>query len=310
LPPTVVADSRVSQMSGDLTDRETLDKLLAPNGCTRVTCIQLAALLSGYAESDFDLGMKVNLQGAIGVMEAMRAVGKQLGSPQIYVFTSTDYVASYNEANKATPVSEEAYCLSPVSYGIQKACVEMLLCDYSRKGFIDGRVGRLSAVLGRPGWSNSISWSFTGIFTQTLAGKDFEVPGSLPMDRTLPCSCVQNNVDGLLCLAGSVDAEKLGHNRVVQVPARSLSLNMIWKACQAVAEEEGVGASLGKLTMGELPKNATVKELNVCPAVDHSKAISLGLPDEVRIKEIIRDYYIRHVAQVDGPAAKKARVGA
>merc|ERR1719316_2590826 len=207
LPPAVASDSRVKTMAGDLTDRATLDRVLAPDFCTRVTCIQLAALLSGYAESDFDLGMKVNLQGAIGVMEAMRAVGSKLGSPQIYVFTSTDYVACYNEANKATPVSEESFCLSPVSYGVQKACVELLLSDYSRKGFIDGRVGRLSAVLGRPGWSNSISWSFTGIFTQTLAGKDFEVPGVLPMDRPYPCSCVRNNVDGLLHLASKADAE-------------------------------------------------------------------------------------------------------
>lgn len=307
LPTPVTSDSRVKLMSGDLTDRATLDSLLDPGECTRVTCIQLAALLSGYAESDFDLGMKVNLQGAIGVMEAIRKVSSKLGCPQIYVFCSTDYVASYNDFNKKNPVSEESYCLSPVSYGVQKACVEMLLCDYSRKGFIDGRAGRLSAVLGRPGWSNSISWSFTGIFTQTLAGKDFEVPGALPMDRTLPCSCVNNNIECLLGLAGRVDAEQLGHNRVVQVPARSLSLDMIWKACQEVAAEEGVSASLGKITLGELPKDATVKELNVCPAVDHSKAIRLALPDNVSIKDIIRDYYNRHVAE---PSAKRAKTSA
>ena len=171
----------------------------------------------------------------------------------MYVFTSTDYVASYNEANKRSPVTEESFRLSPVSYGVQKACVELLLCDYSRKGFIDGRVGRLSAVLGRPGWSNSISWSYTGIFTQTLAGKvcsthfhrssqlrvydgtgvceilqDFECPGALPMDRPFPCSCVKNNVAGLLYLAATVSAGSLGHNRVVQLPARSYTLTSIW----------------------------------------------------------------------------------
>jgi len=282
-------------MAGDLTDRATLDKLLDPEGCSRVTCIQLAALLSGYAEANFDLGMKVNLQGAIGVMEAMRAVGTKLGSPQIYVFTSSDYVAAYNDANKKTPVSEECFRLSPVSYGVQKACVELLLCDYSRKGFIDGRVGRLSAVLGRPGWSNSISWSFTGIFTNPLSGKDFECPAVLPMDRILPCSDVRNNVACLLDIAGKVGASKLGHNRVIQVPARSLSLNMIWAACQEVAKEEGVLDTLGKLTKGELPKDATVTEMNVCPAVDCSRAVELGLPNNVEIKEIIRDYYKRHV---------------
>merc|ERR1712224_1156824 len=109
-------------------------------------------------------------------------------------------------------------------------------------------------------------------------------------DRTLPCSDVRNNVECLLSLA-----EKLDHNRIVQCPARSLSLEMIWKACQEMAAEEGVSASLGKLTIGELPKDATVKEMNVCPAVNHSKALGLGLPDKVEIKEIIRDFYKRHI---------------
>lgn len=155
LGEAVTSDPRVKVVVGEMTDRATLDALFAPEGCTRVTVIQLAALLSGYAESNFDLGMKVNLHGAIGVMDSLRAVGEQLGGPQVYVFCSTDYVACYNEANKRAPTTEESFRLSPVSYGVQKACVELLLCDYSRKGFVDGRVGRLSAVLGRPGWSNS-----------------------------------------------------------------------------------------------------------------------------------------------------------
>jgi nucleoside-diphosphate-sugar epimerase len=288
------ADPRVSCVAGDLTDRATLDVVFAPEGCTRVTVIQLAAVLSGYAESDFELGMKVNLYGAIGVMDALRAVGQELGTPCIYLFTSTDYVTAYNTTNKENPTNEESFRLSPVSYGIQKACVELLLCDYSRKGFIDGRVGRLSAVLGRPGWSNSISWSYTGIFTQTLEGKDFECPGALPMDRPFPCSDVRNNVAGLLYLASEVNGDDLGHNRVVQLPARSLTLASIWEACQEVAKQEEI-APLGKVSIGELPEDATVKELNVCPAVDISKAVALGLPNEISIHEIIRDYIHLHI---------------
>ena len=76
-------------------------------------------------------------------------------APRVYLFTSTDYVAAYNERRKQdNSVSAANFRLSPVSCGMQKACVELLLCDYSRKGFIDGRVGRLSAVFGRLGWSN------------------------------------------------------------------------------------------------------------------------------------------------------------
>ena len=305
-----VSDPRVSCVAGDLTDRRTLDKLFDPDGCTRVTVIQLAALLSGYAEANFELGMKVNLHGAIGVMDALRAVGDKLGGPQIYLFTSTDYVAAYNDANKAAPVSEESFRLSPVSYGVQKACVELLLCDYSRKGYIDGRVGRLSAVLGRPGWSNSISWSYTGIFTQPLIGKDFEVPGVLPMDRPFPCSCVQNNVASLLYLASEVRGADLGHNRVVQIAAKSYTLSDIWAACQKVAAAAGIAAdTLGKVTQGALPKEATVTELNVCPAVDCAKAEALGMPMEVDIETIIADYVARHVKKEEEgePEAKRQK---
>ena len=357
----LASDSRVRCVAGDLTDRPTLDKLFAPDGATRVTVIQLAAVLSGYAESNFELGMKVNLHGAIGVMDALRAVGEKLGGPQVYVFTSTDYVAAYNEANKATPVTEESFRLSPVSYGVQKACVELLLCDYSRKGFVDGRVGRLSAVLGRPGWSNSISWSYTGpgssarrrppgspgprpkarscsppsqgapaplaprerrhataalfstaagIFTTTLEGKDFEVPGVLPMDRPFPCSCVQNNVASLLYLASEVRGADLGHNRVVQIAAKSYTLSEIWAACQKVAAAAGIAAdTLGKVTQGALPKEATVTELNVCPAVNCAKAEGLGMPMEVDIETIIADYVARHVKKEEEgePEAKRQR---
>merc|ERR1712070_971286 len=131
------------------------------------------------------------------------------------------YVTCFNKFNKTNPCTEESFRLSPVSYGCQKACVELLVCDYTRKGFLDGRVGRLSAVIGRPGWSNSISYSFTGIFTQPLEGKDYEVP--LPMDSRLPCSSLQNNVESLVFMAGKLASEPLGANRVIQIAAETFS---------------------------------------------------------------------------------------
>ena len=95
---------------------------------------------------------------------------------------------------------------------------------------------------------------------------------------------------------------------MVQVPAVSLTLSQIWKACQEVAAEEKV-SPLGKVSVGALPEGATVKELNVCPAVDISKAVSLGLPNNVSIHEIIRDYINVHIKPKQGnePSAKKAR---
>jgi len=291
IPESTRKDPRIEIQLGDLTDRATMDKLLKPEaGDEYVTCIHLAALLSGYAEDDFDLGMKVNLQGTINVMEAVRALKglEQLKNrPQKYVYVSTDYVACFNEYNRTHPVTEESFRLSPVSYGVQKACNELLLCDYTRKGFLDGRVGRLSAVIGRPGWSNSISYPYTGIFTQPLEGKDYEVP--LPMDVPYPCSALNTDVQCLLFLAGEADGEKMGHNRVVQLPAKSFTLNMLWEAAQAVAKEEGIAIGTIK-QVAPAGGTTTVKEINVCPEVDISKARALGMPTDVDAKDIIRDY--------------------
>ena len=110
--------------------------------------------------------MEINVHGTFNVMDRMREVSTRMGSPQQYIYVSTDYVNCFNEFNRTNPVTEESFRLSPVSYGVQKAAMELFICDYSRKGFIDGRVGRISAVIGRPGFSNSISYPYTGIFTQ------------------------------------------------------------------------------------------------------------------------------------------------
>ena len=77
-----------------------------------------------------------------------------------------------------------------------------------------------------------------------------------------------------------------------------------------MAKEEGI-AKLGAVTQGELPKDATVKELNVCPRVDYAKATALGLPDKISINEMIRDYIHTHMSRerpaADEPAAKRVK---
>jgi len=287
IPESFKKDSRVEIVIGDLCSKADIEKALAPGNCTKVTTIHLAALLSGNSEDNFDLGMKINLHGTLNVMECVRALKAKLGSPQIYVYTSTDYVAAYNEYNKVHPVSEEAFRLSPVSYGVQKACNELLVCDYTRKGFLDGRVGRLSAVIGRPGFSNSISYPYTGIFTQPLEGKNYDVP--LPMQIPYPCSSLNTNIDSFIFMAGKLDGQKLGHNRVIQIAAKSYTLAQIWEATQQVAKEEGV--KLGQIKSVSADSGATtIKEINVCPVVDCSKAKDLGFPTDVNLHDIIRDY--------------------
>jgi hypothetical protein len=81
----------------------------------------------------------------------------------------------------------------------------------------------------------------------------------------------------------------MGHNRVVQLPAKSFTLTMLWEAAQEVAKEEGI--KIGTITqVAPQGGTTTVKEINVCPEVDISKARSLGMPTDVDAKDIIRDY--------------------
>lgn len=287
IPASLKSDPRVKVELGDLCDKATIEKILQPGNATRVSTIHLAALLSGYAEENFDLGMKINLYGTLNVMECVRALKEKLGFPQIYVYTSTDYVTSFNEYNKTHPCNEESFRLSPVSYGCQKACVEILISDYTRKGFFDGRVARLSAVIGRPGFSNSISYPYTGIWTQTLEGKDYDVP--LPMDIPYPISSLHTNVLGFIHAIGKLDGEKIGHNRVIQFPAKSFTLKDLWAVAQELAKEEGI--SIGKIHhVAATSGSTTIKEINVCPLVDCAKAEKLGFPMTVDLKEIMRDY--------------------
>ena len=161
------------------------------------------------------------------------------------------------------------------------------LKEISREG-----VSSLSAVIGRPGWSNSISYPYTGIFTQPLEGKDYDVP--LPMDVPYPCSSLDTDIAGIIFLASSVDSAAIGHNRVVQIPAKSFCLKDIWQATQQVAREEGI--RLGKIRQVASNKgDTTVTEINVCPYVDCSKAKRLGLPMRVELTDIIRDYVNRYI---------------
>jgi nucleoside-diphosphate-sugar epimerase len=300
----VLSDSRFEMAVGDLCDKSFIEKVCTPgDGITAVTVLHIAAMLSGNSEDNFDGAMQNNLFAPIQVMETLRAVGKKLGKPQNYLFCSSDYVCCFNDFNKKNPVNENSFRLSPVSYGCQKACMEILVCDYTRKGFIDGRVARLSAVIGRPGFSNSISYPYTGIFTQPLLGKDYDCP--LGFDIPYPCSSLNTNVAGILDLAGKCDVHSLDNvhftNRVVQLPAKSFTLTDILNAAKEVAKEKGI-------KMGNVKKvdasagSTTVKEINVCPYVDCSRAERLGLPMTVDLKDIIRDYVHNYVQAA--PASK------
>ena len=132
----------------------------------------LAAVLSGQSEAEFDIGMQVNVDATRTLLEACR----RLPRPPRVVFAST--VAVFGGELPAT-VSEDAVVRPQSSYGTEKAIGELLVSEYSRRGFIDGIACRVATVAIRPGKPNSALSSFvSGIVREPLAGIDDRVPGA------------------------------------------------------------------------------------------------------------------------------------
>jgi nucleoside-diphosphate-sugar epimerase len=132
----------------------------------------LAAVVSGEAEADFDKGYRVNLEGTRQLFEAIRKEG---GYRPRVVFTSSIAVfgAPFPEA-----IGDEFLSAPLTSYGTQKAIAELLLSDYSRRGFFDGIGIRLPTICVRPGRPNkAASGFFSGIIREPLAGEQAVLPG-------------------------------------------------------------------------------------------------------------------------------------
>ena len=143
-------DKRVSLVTGDIADREAVRRVITPG---TASVFHLAAVVSGQAEDDTDLGYRVNVDGTRAVLDACRALGT---CPRV-VFASS--LAVYGGALPPA-VGDETALTPQTSYGTQKAVGELLVNDYSRKGFVDGRAVRLPTVVVRPGRPNRAGFGF------------------------------------------------------------------------------------------------------------------------------------------------------
>jgi nucleoside-diphosphate-sugar epimerase len=188
----------------------------------------LAAIVSAHAEEDFEAGMNINLFGTYHVLERCR----NLGTKPVVVFTSS--IAVYG-GDIPDPLGDHSYPNPQTSYGGQKAMGEMLINDYSRKGFVDGRAFRLPTISVRPGKPNRAASSFmSSILREPLNGQE----AICPVDADFlhyylsPRKCVENLIKG-----AELAADDLGMNRVMQMPGRTWSIAQLIDAMTAVAGE-------------------------------------------------------------------------
>jgi nucleoside-diphosphate-sugar epimerase len=218
-------DPRIVSMTGDVADAASVARALTPS---IQTVFHLAAVVSGEAESDFDLGMRINLDATRILLEQARRNGNK---PR-FVFTSSvavfggDLPAKVLDTTPATPQG---------SYGAQKAMCELMVTDYARKGFVDGRSVRLPTVSVRPGKANKAASSFaSGIIREPLNGVAAicPVPANTRMWVLSPRSTVNN-----LIHAHEVDGVVFGTAGAVNLPGLSITVGEMVAAMGRVAGE-------------------------------------------------------------------------
>jgi len=205
-------DKRVRLITGDIADRDTVARLIAP-GTDAV--FHLAAIVSGEAEANPDLGYRVNLDGTRAVLDACRA----LATAPLLVFASS--LAVYGGA--LPPAVGDDTALTPqTSYGTQKALGELLVNDYSRKGFVDGRALRLPTVVVRPGRPNRAASTFaSSIIREPLAGQDAVCP--VMPETVMALASPRRIVEGLVH-ALDLPGAAFGTSRSLQLPGFSVAV--------------------------------------------------------------------------------------
>ena len=268
-------------VAGDISDKSTVDRLIDRDD---ISVFHLASVVSGGGELDFDLAMRVNLTGGLNVLEACRARSSR---PRL-VFTSS--IAAYGGDAMPEKVGDFTKQVPQTTYGATKSINELLINDYTRKGFLDGRTARLPTVIIRPGAPNAAASSFaSAVAREPLNGVDYAVPVS--PSTAMPAIGYRAVIDGLIALH-ELPGERLGPDRAVSLPSLPVTVGDVIDALPRVAGNRPLGA----ITVE--PDPAIEAIVATWPqATEHQRALDLGLPLESSVDEIIA-YYIEDY--VDG----------
>ena len=266
-------DSRVRTEVGDIAERSVIERVIDDKTSA---IFHLAAIVSGQAEADFDLGMRINLDASRLLLETCRQRGHR---PRV-LFTSS--VAVYG--GELPEVVQDDTALNPQSsYGAQKAIAELLLNDYARRGFVDGRVLRLPTISVRPGKPNAAASSFaSGIIREPLNGEAAVCPvaGATRLWLLSPRKAIESLIAGL-----ELDCAALGNQRVLNLPGISVSVDEMVAALREVAGDAAVGRIAWE------PDARVEKIVGSWPGRwDTSRAERLGLSGERSFADVIRSY--------------------
>lgn len=269
--PAAIDDPRVHVVVGDISNADVIAQALTPQ---TTSIFHLAAIVSGQAEADFELGMRINFDATRVILERARTLGTH---PRV-VFTSSVAVfggplpAQVGDGTIATPQS---------SYGAQKLMGEILVTDYSRKGYIDGRALRMPTICVRPGVPNKAASSFaSGIIREPLNDQAAVCPVApeTPMWVMSPRKAIAGLIHG-----HEIDGTALGATRSLNMPGLATSVRDMVGALEKVA-----GASVAA-RIRWVPDPAVIRIVNSWPgSFDPARATALGFLADPDFESIVR----------------------
>ncbi|MEJ4094289.1 D-erythronate dehydrogenase [Corynebacterium accolens] len=278
LIPTSVTDPRVRSITGEITDKDTVSQAVTED---TDTIVHLASVLSGGSELDFDSAMHVNIDGTRTLLEAARSIGQIENSPvPRFIFTSSLAVFG-GELPQTMP---EYWATQPDStYGATKAICEILVNEYSRKGFIDARICRLPTISVRPGKPNSAASSFaSGIIREPLNGIPSEVP--VPHDTLMWLSSPQVAIRNI-ARAIVIESSRLGSWRIMNLPGISVTVG------EMLASLERVGGSEARALTSDVPNERVASIVTSWPGnFDVKRMEKLGFERDQDFDSVIQQY--------------------
>ncbi len=268
-----------TKITGDICDQETAKKLAAARPDV---IFHLAAIVSGQAEAEFDLGWDVNMMAMWHLLGALRTEHDASGGsyrPRV-VFTSSIAVFGGPFPDK---IGDEFLSAPQTSYGAQKAACELMVTDFSRKGFIDGLSLRLPTICVRPGKANAAASSFfSGIIREPLNGYEAILPTA---DTVRHSHASPRTAAGFLTHAALLDTNKLEGRRSLNLPGISCTVAEQIEALRSIAGQDAVNL------IKHVPDETIMRIVDSWPqSFAPERAIALGFKAEKTFEEIIKIY--------------------
>lgn len=277
--PAIVSDSRVQVHQGDLL--ESLPELFES---VYDGVFHLASAVSAECEADFSLGLRANLATTQALLEKLRTQQSETGVVARLFFASSVAVFG-GDAGVPMPavITDSTLPVPQSSYGVHKFVCEQLISDYTRKGFIDGRVARLMTVSVRPGRPNGAASSFlSGIIREPLAGQAAICP--VDADTKVALASPRNTIAGILRVA-EASRDELAGRTAINLPALSLTV------ADMLAALEDIAGSDTRALVTLAPDAAIAKVVGSWPgSFDSGRARALGLAPDKSFHDIIHQY--------------------